>query len=160
MIEVKPARLLSPHYQVETPDGPWTELRFGDHAGDAFFRVDGRSYDARHVRDGSAWRTAIRALRSRNLYQLEQDDVVIARATGGGLRWRYHIWTEAGPEYDLREDGKRVQLLRDGVPLGHLRPRGGLSRGLWAELSADVPAPVRLFAIWLLLCRWETVHSG
>lgn len=157
MIEAKPARLLSRHYRVETPAGPWTELRFDDHAGDARFVVDGRSYHARRTRDENVWRSLARALRSRNLYHLEQDGVVVARATGGGLG--YHVWTEGGSEYDLRPDGKRVQLLRDGVPLGHAGRRGFLARGLWAELSADVPAPIRLFVVWLLLCRWETLHS-
>jgi hypothetical protein len=99
----------------------------------------------------------VRALRGRNQYHLEQDGAVVARATGGGLD--YHVWTDAGPEYHLRPDGKRVELLRDGVPLGHLAQRGFLARGLRAELSANVPAPVRLFAVWLLLCRWETLHS-
>jgi hypothetical protein len=159
VIVATPARLLSRHYRVETPAGPWTELRFDDHAANAAFVVDGRSYRALHVRDESVWRTVVRGLRGRNLYQLEQDGAVVARATGGGLGARYHVWTEAGPEYELREAGKQVQLLRDGVPMGELGRRPGLSRGLWAEISADVPAPVRLFAIWLLLCRWETVHS-
>lgn len=158
MIEAKPVRPLSRHYRVEIPAGLWTELRFGDHAGDASFEVDGQRYHARHTRSESAWGSLVRALRGRNLYQLDQDGAVVARATGGGVQ--YHIWSEAGPEYDLRSDGKQVQLLRDGVPMGHAGQRGFLARGLWAHLSADVPAPIRLFAVWLLLCRWETVHSG
>ena len=157
MIEAKPARLLSRHYQVETPAGPWTELRFDDHAGDAYFVVDGRSYHARRARAESVWSGLVRALRSRNLYQLERDGAVVARATGGGLTYR--IWSEAGSEYDLRPDGKLVQLLRDGMPMGHAGQRGLLARGLWADLSADVPPPIGLFVVWLLLCRWETVHS-
>lgn len=160
MIVASPTRMLSRHYRVETPAGPWTELRFDDHAADAWFLVDGRSYRARRTPGESAWRDIVRTLRGRALYHLEEDGVVVARASGGGLRARYQIWTDAGPEYGLREDGKLVQLVRDGVPLGRLGRRSGLSRGLWAELSADVPAPVALFSIWLLLCRWETLHSA
>lgn len=100
MIEAKPTRPLSRHYRVQTPAGPWAELRFDHHAGDASFAVEGRSYRARRLMDERLWR---------------------------------HV---------------------------NVGQRGALARGLWADLAADVSAPVGLFVVWLLLCRWETLHTA
>ncbi len=157
-IEARPLSLLAPHYRVGLSADSWTELWFDRPAGDARFFVEGRSYHARRLPGETLWRGLVRALRGRNLYQLEEDGAVAARATGGGVD--YHLWTEAGPEFRLRRDGMPVQLLRDGVSMGHAGPRGLMARGLWAEFSPDVPAPIRLFAVWLLLCRWEIQHRA
>lgn len=162
MIEAEPAGLLSPHYRLTEGAAPWTELRFDDHAGDASFILDGRRYRARaEIPRESAWRMVARAVRGRQLYRLEEDGGVIAHAQGGGLRARHHLWTGAGASYDLREEDGAVHLLGDdGAALGRIARRGGLARGLQADLSDTVPAPIRAFIIWLLLRRWETIHRG
>ena len=162
MIEARPRHWLSRHYQLY--DGPhvWTELRFDDHGADAGFVLDGRHYRTiREIAGVSLWKYVVRSLRGRNIFRLEQDGVVVAHAQGeGAFSGRYRVWTEAGEEYRLHEQGKQVSLLRDGVGIGRIARRGALARGLWAELPAEVPAPLRVFIIWLLLSRWETIGSG
>lgn len=160
MIVAQPARLLSPHYRLE--DGAAAiDLRFDDFGGDAGFVLDRRHYRARVERPReSLGRAVLRALGGRHLFRLEEDGAVVAHAQGGGLRARYRVWTGDGAQYELREEGKAVRVTRDGAVLGHLGRRGGLSRGLWAELPAAIPTPVRVFMIWLLLRAWETVHRG
>lgn len=161
MIEATPTRLLSPHYRLNDGAGVWTELRFDDHAGDAGFVLDGRRYRAVAERPReSLWRAVVRAAGGRQLYRLEEGGTVIARAEGGGFRARYRVWTDDGAAYELHEEGKLVRLTRDGAVVGQVGRRGGLSRGLWAELPDSVPAPLRVFILWLLLRRWETVHAG
>ena len=160
MIEAHPAGLLSPHYRL-TDGAEWTELRFDDHAGDAAFVLDGRGYrvEAERTRE-SVWRTILRAARGQQRFRLADDGGVIAHAEGGGLRARFRVWTGDGAAYELREDGKTVRVMRGGAVLGHVGRRGGMSRGLWAELPGSVPAPLRVFIIWLLLRRWETLHRA
>lgn len=160
MIVAEPARLLSRHYRLN--DGAVAiEMRFDDHAGDAGFVLDGRRYRAEEERPReSLGRAVLRALGGRQLFRLEEDGAVIAHAQGGGLRPNFRMWTGDGASYELRAEGKAVRVTRDGAVLGHVGPRGGLSRGLWAELPATIPAAVRVFIIWLLLRKWETVHRG
>jgi hypothetical protein len=160
VIVAEPARLLSRHYRLN--DGVVSiELRFDDHAGDAGFVLDGRRYRAEAERPReSLGRTLLRALGGRQLFRLVEEGGVIGHAQGGGLRANFRVWTGDGTSYELREEGKTVRVMRDGAVLGHVGRRAGLSRGLWAELPASVPAPIRVFIVWLLLRKWETVHRG
>ena len=86
----------------------------------------------------------------------------IARATKATFSRSFSVSTE-GAEYTLRAASafqRKFVLERDGVKLGEIRPRSMFSRKCVVQLGSDLPLPLRIFLLWLVIILWRRASNA
>ena len=115
------------------------------------FSIDGTRYTVRRT---SAWK---------GTFQLEQPEGVLAEATKPSLfRRAFDVVTPRG---HLRVEatsvfGRTFEVYRDEAPVGSIRPAAFLSRSAEADLPDDLPEPIRVFLIFLVLLLWKRAANA
>jgi hypothetical protein len=64
----------------------------------------------------------------------------------------------AGTEYELKAESpflRQFILQERGLIIGAISPNHAFTRRAIAELPANIPLPIRLFMIWLVLLLWR-----
>jgi hypothetical protein len=87
---------------------------------------------------------------------LESAGSVLAQAKKPSLFRRLLILEHAGKRYTLQPSLGRKFLLFDGSgQLGSISPESIFTRRARVDLPADLPLPVRVFMIWLVVIFWK-----
>jgi hypothetical protein len=89
---------------------------------------------------------------------LESDGAVLARAVPPDNPPRaYAIEHAAGWHVVVRRSraGRDCVLLADGQEIGTIRPEGRFNRRVRARVPGDLPLPLAVFCIWLVLRIWR-----
>jgi hypothetical protein len=104
--------------------------------------VEGRSY--RFYRQGNFQST----------FTLEHADKTLAKARSAGLCSRAFQINSNGDSWQLKADscwGFAFGVYREDVQIGGICPAGWTSRTFSVDLPPEVPLPVQVFLLWLVL---------
>lgn len=91
-------------------------------------------------------------------FRLESDGTIVAAATRPSVLKRGFVVTFSGRTLRLRPRSAwgRALVLQEGErEVGDIRPRTVWSRRATATLPGTLPAPVRLFVLWLAMLIWK-----
>ncbi|MBM3470135.1 MAG: hypothetical protein FJX73_05000 [Armatimonadetes bacterium] len=91
-------------------------------------------------------------------FVLESGGAVLARAEKPSAFRRSFVIEHEGRRYTLRSRSAflRAFVLLDGsAEVGSITPEGMLTRRADVTLPLDLPLPVRVFIIWLVLILWR-----
>ncbi|RZS44181.1 hypothetical protein EV193_10156 [Herbihabitans rhizosphaerae] len=134
------------HYEITEDDRPLVTLEHGGREKSSF-TLDGVPYSI--ARDGG-----------KRLLLTERGRRTGTATRDGGRRWS--IDSDAGRfelvKPSMWKDG--WELHRDGTSLGTISKNGAFSKGATADLPADIPLPVRLFAFYIVHVLWQRAASA
>ena len=91
-------------------------------------------------------------------FVLEEDGKEVARAEKPSALLRSFTVRYGGKQYILQAASPVVRtfvLSENGHPIGTIRPEHALTRKALVDLPADMPLPVRIFMVWLVLVLWK-----
>ena len=96
-------------------------------------------------------------------FVLQADGVVVARAEKPSAFHRSYAIECGEKRYTLRAESVfgRAFVLLDGTKvLGSVSPEGLFSRRARADISAELPLPLRIFILWLALLLWRRAANS
>ncbi len=91
-------------------------------------------------------------------FVLDASGTVLARAEKPSALFRSFVLEHGGKSYTLaaRKALKREFVLNDGESeIGTMAPAGAFTRRAVAELPEELPLPVQVFIVWLVLLMWR-----
>lgn len=92
----------------------------------------------------------------RGAFILESAGVVLAQARKPSVFSRSFVLDHAGKQYTLRSAFWRKYLLWQGDrQIGSISPESIFTRRARADLPEDLPLPVRVFILWLVVILWK-----
>ena len=107
--------------------------------------------------DGATYRVYREALLSGD-FILEGVGGVLARAEKPGVFHRMLVIRHAGRDYTLRPTSlfrQKFVLLDGAKEVGSVAPRNAFTRKAAVDLPHRLPAPLRLFIVWLTMIAWR-----
>ena len=91
-------------------------------------------------------------------FVLEEDGKEVARAEKPSALLRSFTVRHGGKQYVLQAASPVVRtfvLSENDHPIGTIKPEHALTRKALIDLPADMPLPVRIFMVWLVLVLWK-----
>lgn len=147
MLRIEPKGWLSWRFRVLDARGrTLTEIHQAWVRERVTFAIDGTPYTVRRT---SAWRST---------FQLEQPEGVLAEATKPSMLRRAFDVVTPRDHFRLEAPslfGRTFEVYRDEAPVGSIRPAALLSRSAEADLPDDLPQPIRVFLVFLVLLLWK-----
>ena len=96
-------------------------------------------------------------------FLLEAADTILARAEKPSALYRTLVVLHADKKYTLEARsswGNKFVLLEDGKEVGSVHPEGSLKRKALGDLPEEIPLPVRIFMLWLVMILWRRSDSA
>jgi hypothetical protein len=97
-------------------------------------------------------------------FVLEAGGAVLARAEKPSAFLRSYVIEHAGKRFTLRAEspfGRSFLLVHAPQAIGSLSPEGLFTRRARVDLPEDLPLPLRVFIVWLVLILWRRAsHSA
>ncbi len=150
-LQIAPLNWFSHNFTVTNQSQPVADIDVAWWGEKGALTIGGETY--RMYREG--W--------SSGPFILEQGSTVIARAEKPSFLRREFQIRHAGREYTLvaRSAFRRGYVLRAGTrDIGSVEPVGFFSRKAAADLPSDLPLPLRMFIVWLVVIMWRREHSS
>jgi hypothetical protein len=89
-------------------------------------------------------------------FVLESEGTILVRAIKPSVFLRSFIIEHAGKQYTLRSaSGRKCRLLDGDREVGALFPETIFTRRTNVDLPEDLPLPVRIFILWLVIILWK-----
>jgi hypothetical protein len=91
-------------------------------------------------------------------FVLESPELIVARARKPSAFRRAFIVEHGGRQYALRANWpfRRAFRLLDGeTEIGSISPEGFLTRRAAVVMPQDMPLPVQVFVVWLVIILWK-----
>lgn len=114
--------------------------------------------DRGRLKVGGAAYAAYREGLASGAYILSAGGSVLARAEKPSALRRFFTIEHAGRRYTLQAKhalGRAFSLLEDSGEAGSIEPEGIFTRRARANVPDELPLPVRVFIIWLVLIMWK-----
>ena len=146
MLRLVPQSWFSWNFDVLENDLPVAEIKVSPLRERGTLVVDGAAYEA--YREGLASGEFI----------LEQNGHPIARAQKPSAFFNSFHVEVPGKNYTLKKEsmvGRPFVLLDNDEVAGSIRPEGVVTRKAAVDLPEDVPVPVKIFIVWLVLLMWK-----
>lgn len=146
MLKLVPKNLFSWDFTVLDESRPVAAIDMSWWGEKAELTVEGINYDA--YREGMFSGDFI----------LESAGSRLAAAQKPSAFQRSFIVNHAGKEYTLRASSalkRQFVLLDDSAEIGSISPDGFLTRHAAVDLPVEIPLPVRIFIVWLVIIMWK-----
>lgn len=96
-------------------------------------------------------------------FVLDGSGVILARAEKPSAFYRTLVVQHADKKYTLEAKStwsSKFILLDEGQEMGSIYSEGTLKRKALGDLPEEIPLPVRLFMLWLVLILWRRSDSA
>jgi hypothetical protein len=151
MLRLAPTRLFSWAFTVDDDGKPLGTLDISAWRERGSLTAAGRTF------------TIVRAGFMSGDFRLESDDTIVATASKPSAFRREFAVTFSGRTLRLRPRSAlgRALVLREGErEVGDVSPPAMWSRRAIATLPDTLPAPVRMFVLWLAVLTWKRDHDA
>jgi len=89
--------------------------------------------------------------------------VILARAEKPSALYRTFVFQHVEKKYTLEAKfswSTKFILLDSGRAVGSIYPEGTLKRKAMGDLPEEIPLPVRIFMLWLVMILWRRADSS
>jgi hypothetical protein len=96
-------------------------------------------------------------------FVLQKSDRELARAEKPSAFQRSFLVTQEGRSYTLGAESafrRKFVLKENGQLVGSVHPFNTFSRRCAVDLPAEIPLPVRVFMVWLVIILWKRDSDG